>query len=62
VKVTVPPFTGPAPLVTVAFNVTVCEEALNVALALLAAVVVLALLIVSECVESLLPVKPAPAL
>jgi hypothetical protein len=48
--------------VTVAFSVTDCGEALNVALALLAAVVVEALLIVSVCVPSLLPAKLVPGL
>jgi hypothetical protein len=58
-KVTVPVLTVPPPLVTVALSVTLWFDVLNVALALLADVVVekVPVLMVSECVLSLLPLK-----
>ena len=57
VNVTVPPFTTPAALVTVADRVTDCPELLNVADTSAAAVVVPAALIVSVCVASVEAVR-----
>ena len=62
VNVTVPTFTAPAPLVTVAANVTLWLLALKLADAFAATVVVPASPIVSVCVLSLLVAKPPAAL
>jgi len=62
VNVTVPAFTVPAPLVTVAFSVTFRLFGLNVAVALDAVVVVAAPFTVKLCVLSLLVAKFPPAL
>jgi hypothetical protein len=62
VNVTVPTFTAPAPLVTVAVNPTLWLLVLKLAVAFAAVVVVPAELIVSVCVLSLLPANPPPPL
>ncbi len=59
VKVTLPTFTVPAPLVTVALSVTGALAVLKVAVVLTAAVVETAGFKVSVCVASTLPRKVA---
>jgi hypothetical protein len=61
-NVTVPAFTAPAPLLTVAVSVTFWLLGLNVAVALDALVIVPAAFTVKLCEVSLLPAKFPPAL